>query len=90
MAEFVAGRNAVLEALRAAVPTVALHVGPRLDADERINEAIKLAADLGVPVVGMESPRGIADPALGTFADVLAMADVVLLLGKKLGAIFRV
>ena len=39
---------------------------------------------LGVPVIGMESPRGIADPALGAFAEVLAIADVVLLLGKKL------
>jgi 23S rRNA (guanosine2251-2'-O)-methyltransferase len=47
----VAGRNAVLESLRAAVPAIALHVGPRLDSDERITEAIKLAADAGVPVV---------------------------------------
>ena len=38
----------------------------------------------GVPVVGMESPRGIADPALGAFAQALAQADVVLLLGKRL------
>ncbi len=30
---------------------MALHVGPRLDADERITEAIKLAADRGIPVV---------------------------------------
>ncbi len=50
-AEVVAGRNAVLESLRAAVPAIALHVGPRLDADDRIAEAIKLAADTGVPVV---------------------------------------
>ena len=43
-----------------------------------------LEAHLGVPVIGMESPRGIADPALGAFAQVLANADGVLLLGKKL------
>ncbi len=49
--EMVVGRNAVLEALQAAVPATALHVGPRLDADERINEAVKLAADNGIPVV---------------------------------------
>ena len=47
----VAGRNAVLESLRAAVPATALHVGPRLDADDRISEAIKLAADARIPVV---------------------------------------
>jgi 23S rRNA (guanosine2251-2'-O)-methyltransferase len=50
-AEIVAGRNAVLEALRAGVPAVALHVGPRLDSDERIGEAIKLAADAGITIL---------------------------------------
>jgi len=38
---------------------------------------------LGIPVVGMESPRGIADPSLGAFAQVLAQADLVVLLGKR-------
>jgi 23S rRNA (guanosine2251-2'-O)-methyltransferase len=50
-AELVVGRNAVLESLRAGVPATALHVGPRLDADERIGEAVMLAADAGIPVV---------------------------------------
>jgi acetolactate synthase-1/2/3 large subunit len=43
-----------------------------------------LEAACGIPVVGMESPRGIADPSLGAFAEVLAQADCVLLLGKRL------
>lgn len=43
----------------------------------------KLAAATHVPVVGMESPRGIADPSLGAFAEMLAQADVVLLAGKR-------
>ena len=43
-----------------------------------------LEAALGVPVIGMESPRGVADPSLGAFAEVLAQADAVLLLGKRL------
>lgn len=38
----------------------------------------------GVPVIGMESPRGIADPSLGAFAEVLAQADCVVLLDKRL------
>jgi len=42
-----------------------------------------LEAALGIPVVGMESPRGIADPSLGAFAQALAQADVVVLLGKR-------
>jgi 23S rRNA (guanosine2251-2'-O)-methyltransferase len=62
-AEVVAGRNAVLESLRAAVPALALHVGPRLDPDERIGEAIKLAADMGIPVV--EAGRAELDRLTG-------------------------
>jgi acetolactate synthase-1/2/3 large subunit len=43
-----------------------------------------LTAALGIPVIGMESPRGINDPSLGAFAEVLAQADRVMLLGKRL------
>ena len=42
-----------------------------------------LEAAFGIPVVGMESPRGVADASLGAFAQVLAQADAVLLLGKR-------
>jgi len=50
-AEFVAGRNPVVESLRAGVPSAALYVGARVPRDERIAEAIKLAADRGVAVL---------------------------------------
>jgi 23S rRNA (guanosine2251-2'-O)-methyltransferase len=53
----------VLEALRAAVPAVALHVGPGLDADERVSEAIMLAADARIPVV--EAGRAELDRLAG-------------------------
>jgi acetolactate synthase-1/2/3 large subunit len=43
-----------------------------------------LEAACGIPVVGMESPRGVGDPALGAFSEMLAAADTVLLLGKRL------
>jgi acetolactate synthase-1/2/3 large subunit len=43
----------------------------------------RLAAATGVPVVCMESPRGVNDPCLGTFAEVLRQADLLLLLGKQ-------
>jgi acetolactate synthase-1/2/3 large subunit len=43
----------------------------------------------GIPVVGMESPRGIADPSLGAFAEVLAQADCILLLAKRLDFTLR-
>ena len=62
-AELVAGRNPVLEALRARVPATALHVGPRLDSDERIGQAIMLAADAGIPVV--EAGRAELDRITG-------------------------
>ena len=41
----------MVESLRAAVPAVALYVGTRVQHDERISEAIKLAADRGVAVL---------------------------------------
>jgi 23S rRNA (guanosine2251-2'-O)-methyltransferase len=62
-AELVAGRNPVLEALRAHVPASALHVGPRLDSDERIGLAVMLAADAGIPVV--EAGRAELDRITG-------------------------
>jgi 23S rRNA (guanosine2251-2'-O)-methyltransferase len=62
-AELVAGRNPVLEALQAGVPATALHVGPRLDDDERIGQAVMLAADLGIPVV--EAGRAELDRITG-------------------------
>ncbi len=44
----------------------------------------ELSAATGAPVVEMESPRGTNDPALGAFAEVLAEADLIALIGKKL------
>jgi 23S rRNA (guanosine2251-2'-O)-methyltransferase len=49
--EFVAGRNPVVESLRASVPAMALYVGPRAQQDERVSEAVKLAAQTGIAVL---------------------------------------
>jgi acetolactate synthase I/II/III large subunit len=43
----------------------------------------RLAEALGVPVICMESPRGLNDPAQGALADVVSRADVIVLLGKQ-------
>jgi acetolactate synthase-1/2/3 large subunit len=59
-------------------------VGPACMTREGRERVAKVTAALGIPVVGMESPRGINDPALGAFAEVLAQADRVMLLGKRL------
>jgi acetolactate synthase-1/2/3 large subunit len=43
----------------------------------------ELAEATCVPVVCMESPRGLNDPALGKLAGVAARADLIVLLGKE-------
>jgi acetolactate synthase-1/2/3 large subunit len=48
-----------------------------------------LSAAASLPVVAMESPRGLGDPSLGAFAQVLAEADLVVLLGKPLDFTLR-
>jgi 23S rRNA (guanosine2251-2'-O)-methyltransferase len=48
--DVVAGRNAVVEALRAAVPAMKLYLTPGLERDERLIEAAQLAASHEVPV----------------------------------------
>jgi 23S rRNA (guanosine2251-2'-O)-methyltransferase len=50
-AEVVAGRNSVVESLRAGVPALALYVAGRAQQDERVAEAVQLAADAGVAVL---------------------------------------
>ena len=42
-----------------------------------------------VPVLGMESPRGINDPSLGSFAETLGQADLIVLIGKPLDFTLR-
>jgi 23S rRNA (guanosine2251-2'-O)-methyltransferase len=49
--EMVGGRNPVVEALRAGVPAKALYVAHRIESDDRIREALKLAADRGLPLM---------------------------------------
>lgn len=49
-AEVVAGRNPVVEALRAGVPAAALYLADRNERDERVTEALRIASDVGVPL----------------------------------------
>jgi len=49
----------------------------------------QLEALSGVPVLGMESPRGVNDPSLGSFAELLAQADLIVLIGKALDFTLR-
>jgi 23S rRNA (guanosine2251-2'-O)-methyltransferase len=49
--ELLVGRNPVAEALRATIPANALYVAIGIEADERVTEAIHLAADRGLPIL---------------------------------------
>jgi acetolactate synthase-1/2/3 large subunit len=59
-------------------------VGPMLMTRAGRIAAMRLEEALGIAVVGMESPRGLADASLGTFSKMVAQADCILLLGKRL------
>ncbi len=50
-AEYVTGRNSVVEALRAGIPAKALHVAIRIDVDDRVRDSLKLAAEHGIPLM---------------------------------------
>lgn len=60
----------------------ALHGGGR-------RRLARFEEDSGIPVIAMESPRGVNDPALGKLADVLAKADTALLIRKPLDFTLR-
>lgn len=57
--EVVAGRNSVVEALRADVPVKTMYVAGRIDSDDRVREALKIATERGIPI--LETPRGELD-----------------------------
>jgi 23S rRNA (guanosine2251-2'-O)-methyltransferase len=57
--EVVAGRNSVVEALRADIPVTTMYVAGRIDADDRVREALKTATERGIAI--LETPRGELD-----------------------------
>src|SRR5437868_5150925 len=61
--EYIGGRNSVVEALRSGVPANVLYIALRIENDDRIREAIKLAAQLGLPMleVGREKLDRLTD-----------------------------
>jgi acetolactate synthase-1/2/3 large subunit len=57
--------------------------GPMLASHRGQNLRDQLARAAGAPVLCMESPRGINDPSLGVVGDVIAEADLMVLIGKQ-------
>ncbi|PZS01449.1 MAG: 23S rRNA (guanosine(2251)-2'-O)-methyltransferase RlmB [Pseudonocardiales bacterium] len=49
--DLLVGRNPVAEALRAVIPATALYVVAGVEADERVTEAVRLAADRGLAIL---------------------------------------
>lgn len=58
-AETVAGRNSVLEALRAGVPVKTIYVAAGSGNDSRIRDVLKVAGERGLPI--LEAPRAELD-----------------------------
>ncbi|OYY14291.1 MAG: acetolactate synthase [Polynucleobacter sp. 24-46-87] len=73
----------MLEKLKQAKRPLIL-TGPMMQSKQGRKTLALLESSLGIPVIGMESPRGIGDPSLGALSEVMAQSDCVLLLGKKL------
>jgi acetolactate synthase-1/2/3 large subunit len=82
-----AAEATLVELARAERPLIL--IGPATMRGRPATAARQLERATGVPVIGMESPRGIGDPSLGAFAGILARAYLVLLLGKLLDFTLR-
>ena len=55
--EVLSGRNSVLEALRSKVPATAMFIAQRIEMDDRVKEAIKIAASRGIAVNEITRPE---------------------------------
>jgi len=78
-----------LSALIAGAARPLVVAGPRFDTVAGRTLLDRAAAAHDVATAVMASPRGINDPSLGAFAEVLAAADLVVLLGKPLDFTMR-
>lgn len=51
ISELIAGRNSVVEALRAEIPATTLYVAAQIDIDDRVRESITLATQRALPIL---------------------------------------
>ena len=49
--DWIVGRNPVVEALRAGIPIKSVHVAERLERDDRVRDVLRLAVELGIPLL---------------------------------------
>ena len=64
-AEWVAGRNSVVEALRAHMPITTLYVAEGAERDGRLREAFKISAERGIKPAALGDVPSPADPPPG-------------------------
>jgi acetolactate synthase-1/2/3 large subunit len=75
--------QSIVQALaKAARPIIV--TGPAMNRSRAGKMIDALADAVDAPVIPMESPRGLKDPSLGAFAEVLGQADLVVSLGKSI------
>jgi 23S rRNA (guanosine2251-2'-O)-methyltransferase len=55
--EIVTGRNSVVEALRTRIPATTLYVATRVEMDDRVREAMKIATNRGIPILEVMRPE---------------------------------
>jgi len=55
--EIVTGRNSVVEALRTRIPATTLYVAARIEMDDRVKEAMKIATNRGIPILEVMRPE---------------------------------
>jgi acetolactate synthase-1/2/3 large subunit len=79
----VALADSILHELAAAKRPLIL-VGPQTAAPKQRGLAAELENATNVPVVFMDSVRGVRDATLGAYADILRRADLLVLVGKAL------
>lgn len=75
--------SGILDALAAASRPLVL-TGPSFNASRAAGLLSELTNAVDAPAISLESPRGLKDPSLGNITAVLAQADVIVSLGKKL------
>jgi len=73
--------SAILSALSQAKRPLVI-CGPAMNATRFCGSAT-LSETLNLPVIAMESPRGLSDPSLGDIREICASADLVVNLGKR-------
>jgi len=73
----------IVDALRASQRPI-IFTGPQCNETRAAELLAAIRNKAGIPIISMESPRGLNDPALGSFKDLYKQADLIVLIGKKI------